>query len=226
MAKILFIEDDENLAEMVVEFLLFEHHKVEVVHNGREGQELLRLASYDLVILDRNLPEVNGIEICRGHRNEGGTTPIIMLTGMNTVSDKEVGLDTGADDYLTKPFHVKELSARIRSLLRRSSNLTSNVLEVNDLVLDPVKHSVTKAGTEIHLLPKEFAMLEFFLRHPGEIFSSDALLQRVWHSESEATPDAVRTCLKRLRRKIDDGDNEEKSLIQTVPRVGYKLRTS
>jgi DNA-binding response OmpR family regulator len=104
--------------------------------------------------------------------------------------------------------------------------LTSNVLEVNDLVLDPVKHSVTKAGTEIHLLPKEFAMLEFFLRHPGEIFSSDALLQRVWHSESEATPDAVRTCLKRLRRKIDDGDNEEKSLIQTVPRVGYKLRTS
>jgi DNA-binding response OmpR family regulator len=226
MAKILFIEDDENLAEMVVEFLLFEHHKVEVVHNGREGQELLRLASYDLVILDRNLPEVNGIEICRGHRNEGGTTPIIMLTGMNTVSDKEVGLDTGADDYLTKPFHVKELSARIRSLLRRSSNLTSNVLEVSDLVLDPVKHSVTKAGTEIHLLPKEFAMLEFFLRHPGEIFSSDALLQRVWHSESEATPDAVRTCLKRLRRKIDDGDNEEKSLIQTVPRVGYKLRTS
>jgi|SRR5277367_6747838 len=225
MAKILFVEDDVNLAEMVVEWLTFEHHKVEVVHNGRAGLDRIRLASYDLVILDRNLPEVDGVEICRTHRADGGTTPIIMLTGMNAITDKETGLDTGADDYLTKPFSVKELSARIRALLRRSSRSPSNLLTANNLVLDPVKHLVIKNGTEIHLLPKEFSMLEFFMRHPGEVFSSEALLQRIWQTDSEATPDAVRTCLKRLRRKIDDSDNEEKSAIQTVPRVGYKLRS-
>jgi DNA-binding response OmpR family regulator len=226
MAKILYVEDDANLAENVVEWLTFEHHQVELVHSGREGLERIRLAKYDLVILDRNLPEVNGVEICRAHRSDGGTTPIIMLTGMNAITDKETGLDTGADDYLTKPFSVKELSARIRALLRRSSRSVSNLLKANDLELDPVKHSVTKNGMEIHLLPKEFSMLEFFMRHPGEVFSSEALLQRIWQTDSEATPDAVRTCLKRLRRKIDDSDNEERSAIQTVPRVGYKLRTN
>jgi DNA-binding response OmpR family regulator len=225
MAKILFVEDDTNLAEMVIEWLTFEHHKVECVHNGREGLDRIRLASYDLVILDRNLPEVDGVEICRTHRADGGTTPIIMLTGMNAITDKETGLDTGADDYLTKPFSVKELSARIRALLRRSSRSPSNLLKANNLVLDPTKHLVLKNGTEIHLLPKEFSMLEFFMRHPGEVFSSEALLQRIWQTDSEATPDAVRTCLKRLRRKIDDSDNEDKSTIQTVPRVGYKLRS-
>jgi DNA-binding response OmpR family regulator len=226
MAKILFVEDDTGLAEMVVEWLTFERHNVEVVHNGKEGFERLQLGSFDVVILDRQLPEMTGLEILKEHRAEGGTTPILMLTGMNTVTDKEAGLDTGADDYLTKPFSVKELSARIRALLRRSSKTTSNVLSAKDLVLDPTKHKVTKNGEEIHLLPREFQMLEFFMRHPEEVFSSDALLQRIWHSESEATPDAVRTCLKRLRKKIDGSDNEEdKSIIQTVPRIGYKLRT-
>jgi len=225
MAKILFVEDDTSLAEMVVEWLTFERHNVEVVHNGKIGNERLKLGSFDVVILDRQLPEMTGLEILREHRNEGGTTPILMLTGMNTVTDKEVGLDGGADDYLTKPFSVKELSARIRALLRRSSKATSNVLTAKDLELDPTKHKVTKNGEEIHLLPREFQMLEFFMRHPEEVFSSDALLQRIWHSESEATPDAVRTCLKRLRKKIDGSDNEDKSIIQTVPRIGYKLRT-
>jgi DNA-binding response OmpR family regulator len=225
MAKILFVEDDTSLAEMVVEWLTFERHNVEVVHNGKTGMERLKLGSFDVVILDRQLPEMTGLEILREHRSDGGTTPILMLTGMNTVTDKETGLDTGADDYLTKPFSVKELSARIRALLRRSSKATSNVLTAKDLELDPTKHKVTKNGEEIHLLPREFQMLEFFMRHPEEVFSSDALLQRIWHSESEATPDAVRTCLKRLRKKIDGSDNEDKSIIQTVPRIGYKLRT-
>jgi two-component system OmpR family response regulator len=225
MAKILFVEDDTNLAEMVNEWLTFEHHNVEVVNDGRDGLDRIRLAKYDLVILDRNLPRVDGVEICRAHRSDGGTTPIIMLTGMNAISDKETGLDTGADDYLTKPFSVKELSARIRALLRRSSHATSNVLKARNIVLDPIKHTISKDGVEVHLLPREFALLEFFMRHPGEVYSSEALLQRIWQTDSEASPDAVRTCLKRLRRKIDDSDNEDKSLIQTVPRVGYRMRT-
>jgi DNA-binding response OmpR family regulator len=225
MAKILFVEDDVNLAEMVVEWLTFEHHNVEVVHNGRAGMDRIRLAKYDLVILDRNLPEVDGVEICRAHRSDGGTTPIIMLTGMNAITDKETGLDTGADDYLTKPFSVKELSARIRALMRRSSRATNNILKIRNISLDPTKHIAFKDGVEVHLLPREFALLEFFMRHPGEVFSSEALLQRIWQTDSEASPDAVRTCLKRLRRKIDDSENEETSIIQTVPRVGYRMRT-
>lgn len=226
MAKILFVEDDTGLAEMVLEWLKFEHHSVEWVKDGPDGLERLRFGKYDLAILDWNLPGVTGLEICKQHRDHGGNTPIIMLTAMNTVSNKETGLDSGADDYLTKPFSVKELAARIRALLRRPSSAPSNILKARNLTLDPGKHKVTKDGAEIHLLPKEFALLEFFMRHPEEVFSSDALLQRVWNYDSEATSEAVRTCLKRLRRKIDDNDDEEASAIQTVPRVGYKLRAN
>jgi DNA-binding response OmpR family regulator len=145
-----------------------------------------------------------------------------MLTGRGSISDKEAGLDSGADDYLTKPFNMKELSARIRAMLRRSTSQPSNVLTTGDLVVDPGKYKVLRKGVEIQLLPREFALLEFFMRHPDEVFSAEALLQRVWHSESEATSDALRTCIKRLRQKIDNSD--EDSVIQTIPRVGYRLK--
>jgi DNA-binding response OmpR family regulator len=225
MAKILFVEDDANLAEMVLEWLKFEHHSVEWVKDGRSGLDQLRFGGYDVAIIDWNVPTVSGLDICKEHRAAGGTTPIIMLTAMNTVANKETGLDSGADDYLTKPFSVKELAARIRALLRRPSSATSNILKAQKLTLDPSKHKVTKNGADLHLLPKEFALLEFFMRHPEEVFSSDALLQRVWHSESEATSEAVRTCLKRLRKKIDETDDEAQSIIQTIPRIGYRLRS-
>ncbi|HEY9754909.1 MAG TPA: response regulator transcription factor [Oculatellaceae cyanobacterium] len=224
MAKILLVEDDLDLAQMVVEWLTFEHHSVELIGDGREGLERLRLCQYDVIVLDWGLPQLSGPEICKGYRAEGGSTPIIMLTGKGSVSEKETGLDAGADDYLTKPFHMKELSARIRALLRRVSNTTSNVLVVGDLTVDPAKYKVTKSGVEIQLLPREFALLEFLMRHPDEVFSGDALLQRVWHSESEATSEAIRTCVKRLRQKIDKDDDS--SIIQTIPRVGYKLRAT
>ena len=223
MAKILLVEDDLDLAQMVVEWLTFEHHSVELVADGQEGMDRLRLCQYDAVILDWGLPQMSGTEILRAYRAEGGNTPIIMLTGKGSVSEKETGLDSGADDYLTKPFNMKELSARMRALLRRSSGLATNVLRVGDLVVDPSKYKVSN-GVDIQLLPREFALLEFFMRHPDEVFSGDALLQRVWHSESEATSEAIRTCIKRLRQKIDKDDND--SIIQTIPRVGYKLRSS
>ena len=224
MAKILLVEDDQDLAQMVVEWLTFEHHSVELVLDGREGMDRLRLCQYDAVILDWGLPQMSGPEILRSYRSEGGTTPIIMLTGKGTIAEKETGLDAGADDYLTKPFNMKELSARVRALLRRSSGAATNVLRVGELVVDPAKYKVTRNGVEIQLLPREFALLEFLMRHPDEVFSGDALLQRVWHSESEATSEAIRTCVKRLRQKIDQDDDT--SMIQTIPRVGYKLRTS
>ncbi|HEY9773749.1 MAG TPA: response regulator transcription factor [Planktothrix sp.] len=222
MAKILLVEDDVELTAMIAEWLSFERHIVEVVHNGRDGTDRLRNCQYDVVILDWALPDLTGLEICRMFRADQGTTPIIMLTGRGSVGDKEMGLDSGADDYLTKPFNMKELSARIRALLRRSTQQPSNVLKAGELVVDPGKYKVLKSGQEITLLPREFALLEFFMRHPDEVFSAEALLQRVWHSESEATSDALRTCIKRLRQKID-ADNEN-SIIQTIPRVGYRLK--
>lgn len=225
MAKILLVEDDTDLATMIAEWLSFEHHQVEMVHTGRDGMDRLRLCQYDAIILDWTLPEMTGLEICQSYRSSKGTSPIIMLTGKGSVSEKELGLDSGADDYLTKPFNMKELSARLRALIRRSAGGTSNVLKVGDMTVDPAKYRVIKNGKEIQLLPREFALLEFFMRHPDEVFSGDALLQRVWHSESDATSEAIRTCIKRLRQKLDADADDENSIIQTIPRVGYRLRS-
>lgn len=224
MAKILLVEDDKDLAVMVVEWLTHEHHSVESAYDGRDGLEKVSIGEYDIIVLDWQLPLMSGLDICKRFREQGGSTPIIMLTGKGTVSEKETGLDSGADDYLTKPFNMKELSARIRALLRRSSKLVSNILQVGDLVVDPGKYKVTKSGVEINLLPREFALLEFLMRHPDEVFSGEALLQRVWQSDSEATSEAIRTCIKRLRQKLDGDDDN--SIIQTIPRVGYRLRAN
>jgi DNA-binding response OmpR family regulator len=224
MAKILLVEDDRDLAVMVVEWLTHEHYSVESAYDGRDGLEKVSIGEYDIIVLDWQLPHMSGLDICKRFREQGGSTPIIMLTGKGTVSEKETGLDSGADDYLTKPFNMKELSARIRALLRRSSKLVSNILQVGDLVVDPGKYKVTKSGVEINLLPREFALLEFLMRHPDEVFSGEALLQRVWQSDSEATSEAIRTCIKRLRQKLDGDDDN--SIIQTIPRVGYRLRAN
>ena len=226
MAKILLVEDDQGLAEMVLEWLVCERHSIEHIKDGQEGLNYLQYGKYDLAILDWTLPNRTGLDICKEHRANGGTTPVIMLTAKGAETDKELGLDSGADDYLTKPFSVKELSARIRALLRRPQLTLPNTLQVKDLQLDTVKHTLTKNGESIQLLPKEFTLIEFFMRHPDEIFSSEALLQRIWHSDSEATPDAVRTCLKRLRKKIDGNLAENMSYIQTIPKLGYKMPSS
>jgi DNA-binding response OmpR family regulator len=223
MAKILIVEDDQDLATMVIDWLKFEHYSVEHVNNGTDGLDHLRASEYDAVILDWELPGLTGIEICRTFRAEGGVTPVIMLTGKDAVSEKETGLDSGADDYLTKPFNMKELAARLRAVLRRPAGLLDNMLKVRDIELEPTKYLVKKGGVEITLLPREFSLLEFFMRHPNQVFSSDALIQRVWMSDSDATGDAIRTCLKRLRKKLDDSD-EANPIIQTVHGVGYRLR--
>lgn len=221
MAKILIVEDDLDLRAIVEDWLKHEHHVVECASRGNEAVELLNIYPYDLIILDWELPELNGIQILRQFRNRGGRTPVLMLTGKGALDEKETGLDSGADDYLTKPFHMKELSARIRALLRRPAEPGETLITVGDLSLNPTTFAVTRGGAQIKLLPKEFALLEFLMRHPDQVFSAEALLDRVWRSDSDAAPETVRTCIKRLRKKLDS--ESEESLIQTLHGIGYKL---
>lgn len=221
MAKILVVDDDKLLADLVSDSLSAEHYTTECAYNGEDARILLKSYHYDVIVLDWGLPGVTGVELCKEYRFGGGTTPILMLTGKDTIDDKEQGLDSGADDYLTKPFHLKELSARVRALLRRSASISGNVLEVRDLVLDPTAHKLTRNGAEIQLHPKEFALLEHLMRHPNQVFSAQNLLDRVWTSESNVGPETVRTCVKRLRQKIDiDG---QESMLENIYGVGYKL---
>lgn len=221
MAKVLIVEDDVSLGKMIRDWLVMDHHKVEIVTDGAEAQNMLKVYEYDILILDWELPNVTGIEILKEFRSRGGTTPILVLTGKGTINDKEEGFDAGADDYLTKPFHGKELTARLRALLRRPEGYVGDLLKFAHLTLDHQNYQVTKAGEEIRLLPKEFALLEFFMRNPNRVFAAEALLNRVWVTESEATVDALTTCIKRLRKKIDvEG---QQSVIRTIHGVGYRL---
>lgn len=221
MAKILIVEDEPDLSEPVRAYLTHEHHLVEVVGDGLEAMERLRFYKYDVIILDWVLPGMQGVDVCKNFRTNGGTTPILMLTSRKQTQDKIAGLDAGADDYITKPFDVQEISARVRALLRRPQVVNSNVLRARNLVLETSTFKVTRDETDIQLLPKEFALLEFFMRHPNQVFSAEALLDRVWSSESEASPETIRTYIKRLRQKIDT--DSAPSIISTVHGVGYKL---
>ena len=219
MAKILIVEDDVQLAEIVGRWLTNEHHVVELVEDGEDALSRLKIYSYELIILDWSLPGMEGIEILTRFRGAGGQTPILMLTGKRTIEDKMTGLDSGADDYLTKPFHGKELTARVRALLRRPVDVLDNVLKIGDVELDSRNFTVSRGNEPIKLVPKEFALLEFFMRHPGRYFTANKLLNEVWPSESEASTDALTTCLKRLRRKIDR--EGEESVIKNVHGMGY-----
>lgn len=221
MSKILIVEDEDDLALQVRDWLTREHHTVEHIANGSEAVDQLAVSKYDVIILDWLLPGMDGIEVCRKYRSMGGKTPILMLTAKSAIEDKEKGLDSGADDYLSKPFHLKELSARVRALVRRSSTQSSNVLEAGGIVLDPTSRTVMKNGEPVHLERKEFNLLEFLMRNANKTFSAEALLDRVWESGSMASPDAIRTYIKSLRKKIDCPDKT--SLITTVHGVGYKL---
>jgi two-component system, OmpR family, response regulator len=221
MPKILVIEDDAGLNRMIREWLEFERNDVDYAENGREGLDKLRSYEYDCVILDWELPEMSGIEILQKFRSMNRPTPVLMLTGKSSIQEKETGFDAGADDYLTKPFHMKELSARLRALMRRASVNVSTVVEARGIRMDSASFRVNRGTDEIQLLPKEFALLEFLMRHADQVFSAETLLNRVWSSDSDATIDAITTCIKRIRKKIDrEGDP---SVIKTVHGVGYKF---
>jgi two-component system, OmpR family, response regulator MprA len=223
MTKILVVEDEHDLSIPIRDWLSREQYLVELVDNGIEALERLKVYKFDAIVLDLMIPGVNGMEVCKRFREDGGSTPILMLTAKNSVEEKEAGLDAGADDYLTKPFHLKELSARIRALLRRHTQPTSRELRVGNLVLDVVARTVHLNGEEIHFVPREFSLLEFFMRHPNQVFSAEAILDRVWASDTLASSDTIRTYIKILRKKL--GGEGKESFIRTVHGVGYKIES-
>lgn len=221
MAKILLIDDDKALCQVIEDWLEHRHHSVQLVHDGIDGISFLQYSHYDLVILDINMPGKDGFDLCREYRAGGGQTPILMLTGKDKIRDKEMGFGLGADDYLTKPFHMEELMMRVQALLRRANTLISNTLKAGNITLDPNTFSVWRADEKINLSKIEFALLEFFMRHPKQVFSPELIISRVWPSDAETAPETVRTCLKRLRSKIDE--DGKPSLIQNIHGVGYVL---
>jgi DNA-binding response OmpR family regulator len=221
MAKLLIVEDNIDLCLNLKEWLSLENHQVEVVNNGREALELLAYSKYDVIILDISMPEVNGYTVCRRFRADGGQTPIMFLTGKNSIEEKEEGFERGGDDYLTKPFDFRELSARIKALLRRFPSVESGLLGYLDLQLDPKTKQLRRAGELLKLSPKEFQLLEFLFRHPNEIYSATSLLMHVWSSDSTATEQTIRACVKRLREVIDRNDGQ--SYIVNMRGHGYGL---
>ena len=224
MAKILIAEDDDAVMFGLVQALQAASHIVEAVESGKEALDRLRLYQYDLAVLDWGLPVLTGIEICKQYRASKGTMPILILTGKAAEENKEEGLDSGADDYLTKPFSMKEFLARIRALLRRPNVPINIILQSHGLLMNTSRCSVSRGEIEISLLPKEFALLEYFMRNKNQVFDVTALLDRVWSSESDASEDAVRQCLMRLRKKVDIAGQE--SIIKTVKGMGYVLEDS
>ncbi|MBU6450163.1 MAG: response regulator transcription factor [Cyanobacteria bacterium REEB67] len=224
MAKILLVEDNVDLATIVADSLRAERHVVESVVNGLDALEHLRMVPYELVLMDWDLPGLSGVEVVKRYRAAGGVSPVIMLTGKSSIDEKEYGFDVGADDYLPKPFETRELIVRVRALLRRQPTAGTNILQFGDLQLDPVKFKLTKGGEPVHLTPKDFALLEFFMRHPDELFSSEQIIARVYDLDSEANAESLRVAIRRIRKVIDTTDFASGSMIENVARVGYRLR--
>ena len=221
MAKILVVEDEEHVASVIKDWLVRERHVVEVIDDGEMALQILLLSRFDLVVLDLMLPGMPGMEVCRRYRASGGDAHILMLTAQSSLDAREAGLDIGADDYLSKPFELRELVARVRALLRRPAARVPDVLNVGNLEVDLRQAKVFRDGNEIKLVPKEFDLLVFLLRHPGQCFSAEALLERVWVSSSTALTETVRTHIKTLRKKIDSSG--QPSVIQHIPGYGYKI---
>ncbi len=224
VARVLVIEDDVEVAQALELCLKSEGHSPEMAFNGREGFELLKFGGYDLAIVDWQLPELDGDEICSRYRVAGGKTPILMLTKKAKIQDKVAGLDSGADDYLPKPFDVLEFTARVRALLRRSSNLFDGSLARGRVSLDYAGRKVTIDERTTQLVKREFDLFEFLLRHPGTYFNTDQLLKHVWGSSADVGDEALRVCINRLRSKIDvEG---EPSVIENAKGWGYKISDS
>lgn len=220
MSKILIVEDDQALSRVLSEGLKADY-TVEVAHDGSDALERIAHYVYDLIILDWELPFVDGVSLCERFRANGGHAPILMLTARSKLVDKEMGFEAGVDDYLTKPFELKELKLRVKALLRRPKQIRADHLVSGNMVLDPAGRQLKIDGEEIKLSPKEFDLLEYFFRNRGAVLSSDQLLNAVWTADETIGTDTVRTHVKNLRAKIDKfGGN---SSISTVFAVGYRF---
>jgi len=219
--RILLVEDEKKVAGFIKKGLTEEFYTVDVAADGEEGLLMATNTEYDLIILDIMLPDINGIELCRRIRNCNIKTPIMMLTAVDATESKVKGLDSGADDYVTKPFAFEEFLARVRSLLRRPS-LTVNSLKAADLALDPVKHEVSRGGQKIELTWKEFALLEYLMRNKGRTLSRTRIFEHIWGYDTETSTNIVDVYVSYLRDKIDK--HHSPKLIHTIRSVGYMLK--
>lgn len=219
--KILVVEDDKVIAEALKEGLEDEAYAVDVAFDGGEGYRAALADDYDLLILDVMMPEMNGHEVCAKLRSDGKNVPILMLTAKNQESDVVEGLDSGADDYLAKPFSFEVLLARIRALLRRPAEKSSEILRVGNLTLDPASKQVRRGKKEIVLTNKEYAVLEYLMRNAGRVLSKTTIISHVWDFDADVLPNNVELFIMFLRRKIDKPFQQK--LIHTVPSFGYKI---
>ncbi len=224
MTRILLVEDEEKLARFVELELTHEGYQVDKAFDGRTGLDMAEKGGYDLLLLDIMLPGLNGLEVLRRLRKNDDHVPVIMLTARDAVMDKVTGLDMGADDYVTKPFSIEELLARIRAALRKQTaqKQEENLLSCADLTVDVSRHRVTRGGKEIELTGREFSLLQFFMENKTIVLSRDQLLEKVWGYDYLGETNVVDVYVRYLRGKIDEGF--EPKLLQTVRGVGYVLR--
>ncbi len=220
--RILIVEDDPDLAGFIQKGLREERYAVDCAHEGEEGLLMAETTPYDLIILDVMLPRLDGFTVCRRLRAAGNKTPILLLTARGTVEDRVTGLNIGADDYLTKPFAFAELLARMQALIRRSGTDQSPRLTVADLEVDPVAHRVWRAGRELTLTNKEYALLEYLLRNPDRVLTRTAIIEHVWDIHYDGMTNIVDVHIRALRAKLDR--EFPSPLIQTVRGVGYVLK--
>jgi DNA-binding response OmpR family regulator len=219
--RVLVIEDEERMAGLIRQGLEEEAYAVDVVYDGKEALQWLRISNYDLIILDIMLPGTDGLEVCREYRSRGGQARILMLTARDTLKDRVIGLDMGADDYLVKPFGMPELLARLRALSRRDGPSRTSELHVADITLNTVTKRVTRIGRPVELTAIEYAVLEFLMRHPGQVLSREQIIDHVWNADFNSGSKLIEVYIYHLRRKLDDGHSVK--LIHTVRGLGYKI---
>jgi DNA-binding response OmpR family regulator len=219
--RILIVEDEKKMAAVLKKGLEAENHRVTLAFDGRTGLEL-GSTDFDVIVLDLMLPVIDGFEVARRLRKNKNQTPILMLTARDSVPDIVKGLDLGADDYLTKPFSFEVFLARLRSVARRGSTPRSTVLKVDDLVLNPASHEITRGERAIHLSPTEFRLLELLMRRSGRVVPRDAIVEAVWDFDHEVEENTLDTFIRLLRSKIDR--EHDRKLIQTVRGIGYTIR--
>jgi DNA-binding response OmpR family regulator len=221
--RVLVVEDERRLGGIIRRGLIEEGYAVDVVYDGEEAQYMAETTTYDIIILDIMLPKKDGIAVCKDLRSKKINTPILMLTARDSVEDRVKGLDSGADDYLIKPFAFSELLARIRALLRRESLSKTPKIQVGDLVLDTLTREAWRSQRKIDLTTKEYSILEYFMSHPNMVITRTMLEENAWDYEYDSMSNIIDVYIRRLRRKID-GEGVD-SLIQTVRGAGYRLKT-
>ena len=220
--RILVVEDEKKVASFIKKGLEEEGYAVDSAADGEEGLALALARVHDLIILDIRLPRMDGLRVLQALRQDGLTVPVLLLTVRATIEDKVLGLDGGADDYLTKPFAFQELVARVRALLRRRMEAEPTVLRIGDLTLDPARRTVARGGEKIDLTPREFALLDYFMRNPGRVLTRTMITEHVWDYSFDTSTNVIDVYVNYLRRKIDAG--REPKLLHTVRGVGYMLK--